>query len=291
MENNTTLIYADSFSTKEKNEDACTFFNIPEKNANVIIVADGLGSMEHSYLASHFVVEFFKEKFKNELPGNEMLLYKLFDECNSALKKYAEQLDVKEYKIYNKKNALGTTLIIGIEFEDKFLVAYVGNGAIWHIKANFNHFNKQIVLFPWNAINLLNPHSIQDKLTNKEAIYNLFSLNDGNPPAPTIFSISKDKKYVGDILMICTDGVFSNDQLLIGKSKKDSILMMLEKSMLYFFEILSVFVQNKEFSQESIQAFIKNYLDGLKAQNLIDDDTTIGLIITDTALKYYLQRE
>ncbi|MCX6294839.1 MAG: PP2C family serine/threonine-protein phosphatase, partial [Bacteroidetes bacterium] len=179
------------------------------------------------------------------------------------------------------EDLFGTTAITVFETENKIFIAYVGNGAIWHIRGSYSVFTSPY-LFPWNAINLLNPHTLPEN--GKEALYRLFTdKNDFNECIPTVIEISKDEEF-GDIILICTDGISSADQAKAGKNEK-GIYVKYESSILKFYEYLSAFFKSPEsYSQKDLSGTLNKYLEELKPT--FDDDATIGVLITKEALNY-----
>ena len=100
------------------------------------------------------------------------------------------------------------------------------------------------------------------------------------------FEIEKDKS-VGDIFMICTDGIYSADQLKAGKNEK-GVWVRYEPTMLKFFEYLKHFFKNNQlYNKESVEQTINLYLEELKST--FDDDATLGILITKEALNYQNQ--
>lgn len=247
---------------------------------NAIIVTDGLGSFAHAKTAADFVAQHLKQEISKDL---ELNINTLFADAKKGLIDVATLEQAGEPKTEAEPSLeYGTTAIAVVEHMNEIVGAYVGNGAIWHIRGNFNEFPAPY-LFPWNAINYLNPHSIP--VNGKEALYRLISNNSEMEEAiPSVLKLSKDA-YFGDIIMICTDGIHSADQFDGGTNSK-GVWVKYEESMLKFFNQLNVFFSSTEnFSQQSLQKFLEEYLNSIKPT--IDDDATIAVLITDQALAYH----
>ncbi|KEO72252.1 protein phosphatase 2C domain-containing protein [Anditalea andensis] len=271
-------------TNKSENQDSKGEFE--SENFNAMFIADGLGSFKYAKQSSERVIDFFKtlaSDLKDSAGKNPKPKFiEAFKQAKEKLIDFANENLNEDDK--NEKNLFGTTAITVFETDEKIVVAYVGNGAIWHIRGNFNEF-PEAYLFPWNALNYLNPHTIPEN--GKEALYRLISnSNDFSECVPTIFEIAKDKS-VGDIFMICTDGIYSADQLKAGKNDK-GIWVRYEPTMLKFFEYLKHFFKNnKLYNNESIEQIINLYLEELKP--VFDDDATIGILATKEALNYQNQ--
>jgi len=271
-------------TNRQENQDSC---EVAENEAlKAVIVADGLGSYEYADLASKFVTQNIKTQIEHST--EEIDFEKMFKQAKSKLIEYAQDFENKKGITLDKNNSFGTSLIVAIEDAHRIKVAYVGNGAIWHLRGNFNHFNKTKYL-PWNMLNYLNPHSVQNEV-GKEAMYKLISISEtkDTETVPTVLQIEKDNLYYGDIVMICTDGIYSFDQVPIGKVVKDgSVWISGEKTMSFFYQHLNeYFVKTQNPTNDSLQKAMQTYLDFLKQENILEDDASLGIIVTAKAIEY-----
>lgn len=268
-------------TSKSENQDNCgeyqgVFFNS-------LFIADGLGSFIYPKIASERVIDSFKASAKDfdniQTKGLQPKFSEVFKLAKDKLIGFANENMKAEDK--ETQNLYGTTAITVFETEDKIHVSYVGNGGVWHIRGNFNDF-PAAYHYPWNAVNYLNPHTTSED--GKEALYRLISnSSDFTECVPTSIEIEKDKS-VGEILMICTDGIYSADQVKAGKNDK-GVWVRYEPSMLKFFEYLKEFFKaNQYYSKELVEQMLNKYLEELKPT--LDDDATIGIIITKEALNY-----
>jgi len=272
------LIATATITNKSENQDCKGEYESNDFNA--LFIADGLGSYKYAKLSSERVIDFFVNETKNH---QEKILDVKFSEVYKQAKQklidFANELTTEEEK--HEENLFGTTLISVLETENKIKISYTGNGAIWHIRGNFNEFPASY-LFPWSAVNILNPHTIPEN--GKEALFRLISINDDfSECIPSVIELEKDNEY-GDIIMICTDGIYSGDQLKAGKNDKGTWVKY-EPSMLKFFEYVShYFKSNALYNKESIEQILKQYLEEIKP--ILDDDATIGIIIPKKTLNY-----
>jgi len=271
-------------TSKSENQDNKGEFE--GNNFNSIFIADGLGSFKYPKIASERVIDFFKaqaeELNSSNAKGHHPKFAEVFRLAKQKLIDFASEAVKDEER--NEPNLFGTTAITVFETEEKISVAYTGNGAVWHIRGNFNEF-PDAYQFPWNAINYLNPHTTPEE--GKEALYKLISNTpDFSESVPSIIEFEKEKS-IGEIIMICTDGIYSADQVKVGKNDK-GVWVRYETSMLKFFEYLKHFFKtNTHYSKESLEETLKLYLEELKPT--LDDDATIGIIITKEVLNYQNQ--
>jgi len=123
----------------------------------------------------------------------------------------------------------------------------------------------------------------------KEALYRLISNGtDDDECLPSIVEIIKDR-HQGDIIMICTDGIYSADQQRPGKNTK-GIWIKYEPAMLIFFERLREYFQkNLYYDQTTAEFFLDKYLEEMRHE--LHDDATIGLLITKEAARYQYDKK
>jgi PPM family protein phosphatase len=292
---------------KPVNEDACVCFQNETAGFQALIVADGLGSYGYAAEASAFAVSWMQHKLMQLDDAGAIDFEAFFPLLKHSLIEYVEEFEADNQTLLDRFANFGTTLLCAVETPDYQLIAYVGNGAIWHIKANFNEFSPARLL-PWNAVNYLNPHSVEEG--GREALYRLLSPSDNfDEITPTVLRLNKDTDF-GDILMLCTDGIYSQDQLRMGKNST-GIWLKIEQSLLDFYAGLSEYfttiqqqpVENQtvvtEISDEALppepgilaetqllEQFLQNYLQ----KGTWDDDATIAVLITPEALRYQTGR-
>jgi serine/threonine protein phosphatase PrpC len=254
------------------------------KDYKVIAVADGLGSFEHADLAAKYVCEGI-EKYVQTKSASSFNMKEAFAYAQQYLvlqaTKYLQENDIRPVHT----DIFGTTLIVAVETAQEFICGYCGNGGVFHIRGNFDHFQASQYL-PWNAVNYLNPHTIQNA-QGKEALYKLLSLHGTSSEyIPTVLRISKDNDLYGDMLVICTDGIFSNDQIQIGKDSKNNLWIQGEATIAALYEHLKP-VPN---SEAVLKEKINQYLTYLYTHKLLDDDATIGVCISEAMLQYHQQK-
>lgn len=268
-----------SRTNKKLNRDAYCIIENTALQITGIAVADGIGNAERVEEASKMVVEFFQTEISNLKALEDLKLKSIFEKCKIAFNnKFKQQINDDQF---------GTTLIIALEYpydnERKIKIAYVGNGAVWHIKGNFNHFDDN-QLFAWNSLNLLIPHSIQQ--SGREALANCISLEPVETfKGPSLLEFNIDKE-AGDIVMICTDGIYSYDQLNAVIDGTGKLWLQFGESMQYFFRHLKKYFQEKDYTDISLLGMLTDYLQELHDNRLIDDDATIGLIVLPEVLDH-----
>jgi serine/threonine protein phosphatase PrpC len=269
-----TIVATASETNKSKNQDNNGEFKVD--SSNYVFVTDGLNSIGNPQHASHAVIDSFHESIARLAPQDINFLH-------SYMGKLYQKTRQGTLRSSHKKNAekiLGNTAILVCEKPDKIIIAHSGNGAIWHIKGNFNSFPDSFS-FPWNAFNLLNPYKSSGKAKAVTIQPDSDNTNSGEY-TPTIIEIQKNKEY-GDIILICTDGIYSTNQL---KDKNEKGVWT-TKNKIYIFKIFSYlnhfFHSNKLQDSNALKEMLKLYLQELKP--FLEDDATIGILITSAAIE------
>jgi serine/threonine protein phosphatase PrpC len=261
-------MFAFSITPKKTNEDF--FETIKTPLFEGVIVADGLGSYSKAKEASTIVVLFVKEQLKSldSSVNIEDSIYQIFHLAQEELYKIA--------KIDSSFHEYATTLLLALKLDKEIVIAYLGNGAIFHIRNNIAQC-KTNNLLSWAITNYLIPHTVKNS-DGKEALYRYLSAkksSDSNIVKPTILKIQRE--YNGSSILLCSDGFYSIDQLQIGKiNKTDNRLAIYDKSYSDILEIFECFYGDKKFAlKERLEEYFIQHKDSL------DDDMTMAILIDD----------
>lgn len=275
-----------TISDKPVNQDACALAFNSDYPLSGVVVADGLGSQYGADLASAVVANSLSAELAVWEPGRPIDFHALFAIARQRLIGEAGRHRQEISPDIDMTKAYGTTAICALETDRTLMLAYLGNGGIFHIRGNFNTFPSSQLL-PWSSINHLNPHTIS--LDGRNAMYKLLSPRTTPEEAePSVVTISKDEHCFGDIVLCCTDGVYSFDQTAIGRDSRNNLWISGELSMERFYDALKQFF-DEEPSSDDLQSTLQTYLNGLNAAGLVTDDCTVGVVISGKALAYQAQ--
>lgn len=264
---------------------------------NVVAIADGVGSSVKAEVASSFLTKTALSLLKTEeFTGENVNQSVLFERLHEAL---CKQISC-DYPNEDNSKSFRSTFILAIEYEDYFDIAYTGNGSIFHWRGNFWDFSKHEYL-PFSCLsNYLNPHSIIRKEDNEEVLVKYFSPLESkkNLVKPTVIRVSKDNEDWGDVLMICTDGIYTYDQVVPALSSEPipdfQKIRWIKYSPRYSL-ILDYFREHFTASEpstdaQSLENVLKDALKRLLDENMLDDDATVGMIFTGQFLKQFQDR-
>lgn len=288
------IIISDSVDGKppKVNQDYQTTFSVSETEIKGVIVADGIGSSAFAELASKVVSEDVKQSFESMKKEEEIDFVNFFSKAHDSVLACAKTNNPD----CEDTSAFGTTLLVCAETEFDFKLAYIGNGAIFHLRGNFFKFSDSYIL-PWNTVvNYLNPHC-EPNSKGKSALYKNFSLHtDKRYVVPTTHTISKDKMY-GDIFLLVTDGIYSVDEDVSkiaqfndptkAEEKRTAYLPITPAYKMIIKNLKQAFNNYKELDSDLIRNVVLNSLIVMKDEEIIDDDATIGIIISDDFLNYH----
>lgn len=278
----TSICIADTLSYKDENQDAVNSIKMDLFNA--LVLADGIGSTKHAKEASEAAVYCLTQNLQNVwnvVPFNlKKIFRKTFDDFCSRIE------TLHRIRIAGEKE-FGTTLLCAVESDDAFRFAYTGNGAILHLKGEFISFRPQQYLLPWCYANLLVPHTLSEN--GQEALYKYYGYGAGPLQTdPTVLELSKDSNGSGDIIILCTDGILSNDQLAIGKDNSNKLWKEESTAIGMLLNALRKAIEeNEELTETILRKVIKEYLKELKAHQLMTDDSSVGIIVSARAQDYF----
>ena len=256
---------------------------------NILAVADGIGSYSSSEYASHFVADYVVNRLADLIEKGENVNFSLvFQDAQKGLVEYVKKLFAGSLDSI-PQNSFGTTLIVGIDYPDRFVAAYVGNGSILHVSSLFSTFTDAVSM-PWNAINLLNPHSIEVRV--KEALYKFFAYNANlNDVIPSVVEVIKNPSMPGEFFVISTDGLHSADQDVPGMDEAGDMWIPADMRLKHLYDALKTYLLGKEpLTNEGLDATLRRYLSTIKEAKLINDDVTLGVVIPQRAIEYSIKQ-
>lgn len=268
----------------ENNQDAAVRIALSDRN--IVIVSDGIGShyaaKEAAWAAVKAAARFIQKQ------GGLGDPFAFFQSVNQTMTRIAERMRerllAEESAVLDPNQFFGTTLIVAEETEHLLTIAYVGNGAIFHIRGRFMDFPEYVSL-PWSALNLLNPHTCNEN--GKESLYKYLSpASSPEMATPTVLQISKDQQC-GDIILIASDGVYSHDQIQRGTDPEGEVWLSAEKTAVRVIQSLRALFNKPEPIQEAdAEKALTDALTEMKEAQWLEDDATLGLLITPAALSY-----
>lgn len=276
------VVAAESTSAKLTNEDYCHVYT--GKHFCALGIADGVGSSAESHIAAELCVTRFLECVGNSDRQERALsiddLRSFWQTAASSVKTHYEQ---NKSKYATLQSPLETTLITAIDCPDCYLIGYLGNGSLWLIRGDFWEFSDR--RWPWSLSDLMVGHSTLDE-NGREALYGLIN-HEGTIGEARFITISKDHRC-GEILLLTTDGVSSQDHLKVGYDSNEKLWIEVNPQIQrlvssYLPPYIADVAENKRDPVRELDALLRRFL----AEGTFDDDATIGTMVSPAVIEYY----
>ena len=236
-----------------------------DESTKALILCDGIGEFAQSGQTARLVVEMFIE---NVLKDN-----------------FSIQHFTKQAQLEIEKSGIigGTTMICAIQNKGGNLnLHYLGNGGIIHLYGDFksNPYSE----FPYRYVELMNPH-----VTPEGALYKHISHNSGkNELSPDTVSLNLSSEN-GDIFLFFTDGIGSLEEKAIIKTEDGIYWRHENENIQSILNRLHEFLLKDadNFSVDGLIGFVDETLDLLKEEKRLEDDASLGIIITESTINRY----
>ncbi|RKQ42908.1 hypothetical protein BXY85_3525 [Roseivirga pacifica] len=232
------------------------------ENHKVIAICDGIGGIDGSESIAKYIAEHIIPSEKPYFP-----IY------NSEIFQKIKQQDITG----------GTTLIHLEVLKNEACINYLGNGGIIHLQGDYQ--SKKYAENIYQYTQLLNPH-----VSKKGELVRYISKHS-TPGTLQSSSIQVSlNNPTGDIILLFSDGINSlevnpiitDDDGRYWRNESDCIHFILN-------ELDKHLKANCDSSifQENLPQFIDNTLNNLNTQNMIEDDASLGVLISDKVIQHY----
>ncbi|RFC54055.1 hypothetical protein [Brumimicrobium aurantiacum] len=230
-----------------------------------LILCDGIGEFTDSGKVAKLVVEQFIRK---------------------QYKSVSELIHDNELQKLKKEGVIGGTTFISarnVNNSDKVEVEYLGNGGIIHLHGDFSkNVNSEE---PYRYGEIMIPH-----VSPNGALTRHISHNNGDDKF--LFSkININLNYFeGDIIILFSDGISSLEDKVILKDNENRFWRNENPAIQTILnELNSFLISNNEADlfQDNLVEFNQTVLNKLKAEHYLEDDASLGFIITDSVLTHY----
>jgi serine/threonine protein phosphatase PrpC len=127
----------------------------------------------------------------------------------------------------------------------------------------------------------MNPHARPER--GKNALYKYLSpFVNASAADPSIVTLTKDRLY-GDILLLCSDGISSSDQVTVGNDPEGQTWILHEAPVTKLLTFLRQLLLEREAPAEGdLQKGLERCLKELP----LDDDATVAILVTDKAVDH-----
>lgn len=236
-----------------------------EENRKALVLCDGIGEFEDSGKVAEVVV--------NQFIGGH------YSKLSEVI------LDEEVIRLKHNNVIGGTTFISAINKNesDKVQLEYLGNGGILHLHGDFStNVNSEE---PYRYGELMIPHISPNGALTKHISHN------SEKPERASSKIELNLNYfTGDIIILFSDGISSLEDKVILKDNEDRFWRNVNPAIQLILKELDVFIKDtckNEGFEENLIDFNGVILKKLKADNYLEDDASLGFIITEQVLNHY----
>jgi hypothetical protein len=251
------------FSAKHKdiklNQDYADF------NDNSLIICDGIGEFTDSGKVAKLVVDQF---------------------INNNYSKLTDLIDDNDRVKYLNQNIIGgTTFISAVKINniDKIQLEYLGNGGIIHLHGDFSsNLNSEE---PYRYGEIMIPHITPNGALTKHISHN----SKKNELTSSKLSLNLNY-FTGDIILLYSDGISSLEDKVILRDNENRFWRNENPAIQLILKELNLFLKSNnsiETFQNNLIEFNEKILEKLKIENYLEDDASLGIIITEKVLNYY----
>lgn len=234
-------------------------------NDSSLIICDGIGEFTDSGKVSRVVVDQFIGKDYSKL--SELIA------DNELVKPKAN-------------NMIGGTTFISATNKnnsEKIQIEYLGNGGVIHFHGDFStNVNSGE---PYRYGEIMIPH-----ISPSGALTKHISHNSGEVELASS-TIELNLNYIsGDIILLFSDGISSLEDKVILKDNENRFWRNENPAIQLILKELDLFLKsnnNQATFQQAVIDFNKVILEKLKNENYLEDDASLGIIITDNVLNHY----
>lgn len=242
----------------------CSDFLI-EENSKTMVLCDGIGEFADSGVVSKVVVDQFIGKQYSKI--SELIA------------------DNELVKLKTNNMIGGSTFISAINrnYSDKVEFEYLGNGGIIHLHGDFStNVNSEE---PYRYGEIMIPHISPNGALTKHISHN----SEKSELASS--SIVLNLNYItGDIILLFSDGISSLEDKVILKDNENRFWRNENPAIQLILKELDLFLKTNNDQttfQECIIEFNREILGKLKTENYLEDDASLGIIISENVLNHY----
>lgn len=169
---------------------------------------------------------------------------------------------------------------------DKIQIEYLGNGGVVHLYGDFStNVNSDE---PYRYGEIMIPHISPNGALTKHISHN------SNKPERASSMITMNLNYfTGDIILLFSDGISSLEDKVILKDNENRFWRNENPAIQLILKELDLFLisnNNQATFQEGIIEFNQVILEKLKTENYLEDDASLGIIITENVLNHYKEK-
>ena len=181
----------------------------------------------------------------------------------------------------------GTTLLCcyqcGRHANDEVTINHLGNGAVLHLAGDFHERGPSQV--PYRLRHVVLPHVDEHGVLVRHV-----SHNSKAPELALSETTLRLNAPNGDILLLLTDGIATLEEEMVVSDPSGTLWRLQPNALQLILERLHAFLANAHdhtAMESALAPFAATTLQGLKEGGMLEDDASLGIVITDAVLAYY----
>ncbi len=245
---------------------------IANEQYRLVALCDGIGEFKDSGRVAELLVE----AIRLEMPENRT-------ELEGSIRTAKEGI-----KIAGLQG--GTTLLCCYQRwrhgSDEVTINHLGNGAVLHLAGDFHERGPSQV--PYRMHHVVLPH-----VDEQGVLVRHVSHNSGAQELALSESTLHLNAPNGDILLLVTDGIATLEEEMVIKDPSGTLWRLESTALQQVLEKLHEFLSlNRDHAttQVDLAQFAQTTLQGLKESGVLEDDASLGIVVTDPVLAYYRKR-
>ena len=245
---------------------------IAQEQYRLVALCDGIGEFKDSGRVAEVLVE----AIRTELPEKR-------SQFETSIRTTREGIRLEHYEG-------GTTLLCcyqcGQHDDDEVTIHHLGNGAVLHLAGDFHERGPSQV--PYRMHHVVLPHVDEQGVLERHV-----SHNSGAPELVLSETKIRFNAPNGDILLLVTDGIATLEEEMVIKDPSGTLWRLQSTALPQVLEKLHEFLSlNRDHTtiQVDLAQFAQTTLQGLKESGVLEDDASLGIVVTDPVLAYYRKR-
>jgi serine/threonine protein phosphatase PrpC len=239
--------------------------SVIKNDKGALVICDGIGEFENSGEASRITAECFNELIFVDKYSIPDIIQKAQEKITSTGKK------------------MGSTFICAVQNnENSIFINYLGNGGVIHLHGDFaNHIYTN---HPYSFTQLMLPHTTPEGALSRH----ISNFSGKEELLSSKVELTLNNSF-GDILFLFSDGISSLEEMAIIKDENNRYWRIENGIIQFILKEFDSFLQEfrSDFCGHLLDNFLNETLHKLKINNDLEDDASLGIVMTQHVVNYY----
>ncbi|MGD1847483.1 MAG: protein phosphatase 2C domain-containing protein, partial [Salibacteraceae bacterium] len=254
----TTSVFAAASTTAHASKQGCARVLTSEVSPHQgLLIASGLVATEQDEQGANCVAESMVNYYRTaQNPSIDEAFEKAQTDVANLIAHNFEEAALTE----TSENSFQSTAMVALETDQHLELGYLGNGGIFHLRGHYGLFLDDYIV-PKLFTNYLMPHVGID--SGKLPLYGFIGPDNKHQTPPTLHRISKDNQVYGDILILCSDSIFTEEDRDLGRDRHNQLWKRWPHSLTLLLEHLNSFFEQDLHTTDQLQSSLNDFLAAL----------------------------